>query len=145
MFQTDSKWERSDSAIEVIRSLTGRPDLRQYPIVEVAPGTLVFQVEILFRDGGAEEGLGTRYFCAGVEAVLNFLDFDKIADIRVNLLKKKARGSDYDFHVVKEIRKAACGNETKIFCILEDGTLYPKNRSIKNLNETVLLLKSRVS
>jgi len=143
MFQTDSEWENSGAAVEMLRSITKRPGLRQYPIIEVAPCTLVFHIEISFRNGGAQEGMSTRYFCAGFEALLNFFGLEDVTEISVTVMLKSASDDTYDCSVVNEIRKTISPTQEQYFCVLDDGRSYPLTDDSENHLKTICIFQRK--
>jgi len=129
MFQTDDSWE-SHSNLQVLRSILGKPGLRQYPLINVPLNVPLFHVDILFKGEGVELDIWERFICYDLATTAELIEQDEVADAMVSMQTKFVRQDGYEIHRVVEIRCVSARDNRRAYsCICENG-LYLEDHSI---------------
>lgn len=122
MFQAEDSWE-SQSNLQVLRSISGNPGLRQYPLIAVPLNVPLFHVDVLFEGEGADLDIWERFICYDLATTAELIEQEDVADIRVCMQTQFVRGHAYKIRKVVEIKCISVRKDTRAYsCICEDGS-----------------------
>lgn len=124
MFQTDDSWE-SHSNLQVLRSLLGKPGLRQYPLVDVPLNVPLFHVDILFKGEGVALDMWERFICYDLATTAELIEQDEVVDAIVGMQTKFIRERGYEIHKIVQMQCASIGVYERIYsCVCENGLKF---------------------
>jgi hypothetical protein len=115
MFQTEDSWE-SQSNLQVLRSISGKPGLRQYPLIAVPVNVPLFHVDVLFKGEGADLDMWERFICYDLATTAELIEQEDVVDIRVSMQTQFVRK-------VVEIKCVSVRKDARAYsCICENGS-----------------------